>query len=310
MKTTNPAAIAASTGPAHGFHPADAPAWKINLPHLNAPSSLDITGYNHSTSSPNIPHGPTKYSSGTGLARPPLIATSSTYFKTENQINPDSKEARQNTPVKWRNLPTESTPSVGFIAQASSTVFDSKIRQPNIQTFSSNDVGTEKDRSPGAVPLSLKESFVLEARKSMVDIELDNNDTMKKLAEMEQTVESFVELLTRPDAASREQWGGRNIRERSTGSLEIGGTWQQSPYMDRLELEENWIERHIRHSAYCGSSTSSSNSTFPGLGFQSQSRQFHISRSGVRTSVKAIPYFQVWGSNSSQASSLWCDSNP
>ena len=55
--------------------------------------------------------------------------------------------------------------------------------------------------------------------------------------------------------------------------------------------------------------SSTENSTFPGLGFEFQSRQFHISRSGVQIPVKAIPHFQVWGSNPSQGSFLWCDSN-
>ena len=40
--------------------------------------------------------------------------------------------------------------------------------------------------------------------------------------------------------------------------------------------------------ACCGTCSSLSNSTFPGLGFESLSRQFHVSRSGVRIPVMAI----------------------
>ena len=55
--------------------------------------------------------------------------------------------------------------------------------------------------------------------------------------------------------------------------------------------------------------SSTENSTFPGLRFEPQSRQFHVSRSEVRIPVKAVSCFQVWGSNPSQGSFLWCDSN-
>ena len=55
-----------------------------------------------------------------------------------------------------------------------------------------------------------------------------------------------------------------------------------------------WSNRYHRalplfsSTACCGTSSSISNSMFPGLGFESQSRQLHVSRSGVRVPVKAI----------------------
>ena len=48
------------------------------------------------------------------------------------------------------------------------------------------------------------------------------------------------------------------------------------------------VPLQIPHFQVWGSNPSQGNSTFPGLGFESQSRQFHVSRSGVRIPVKAI----------------------
>ena len=69
------------------------------------------------------------------------------------------------------------------------------------------------------------------------------------------------------------------------------------------------VSKSENYSVVCGSSSSTSNSTFPGLGFEPQSWPFHVSRCGVRTPVMAIPRFQVWGSDPSQGNFSWCDSN-
>lgn len=181
-----------------GFSSSGTPSWKQHLPSLNSPSHADIAGPTRNVE----PRGPVKYSSG-GIVRP---------SQTESQ-----KFQKVNTDPKWKNLPTESRQSVGFIAQASSTVFDHEIHRENERL--ADDWGRSGDEPPAAASeLSVRESLVQEAEKVKSDISTDEGKNLHNLHDMHQTVATFFDLLNLSDDPSRPRWE-LNLRDRTGGPL-------------------------------------------------------------------------------------------
>ena len=189
------------------------PSWKQHLPSLNSPSHADIAG--PSPMRNVTPTGPTKYSSG-GIVRP-----SQTESLNLQKVNTDPK---------WKDLPTESRQSVGFIAEARSTVFDHEVHRSNEKL----DDGWSRGRDEPHLDLNVKESLILEAEKVKSGISTDEGKNLHTLHDMHQTVGTLFDLLNLSDDPSRPRWE-LNLRDRTGGPLGLVENLESS-FRDRENI--------------------------------------------------------------------------
>lgn len=193
------------------FAPKELPTWRQNMPKFSAPFQSNLAGAVYYTKSRDF----------TSLRS----ATSSP----------------QKSP--WANLPLESKASLGNLTL---TTFDELARWSCGDTDDDDDEATGQTASvpvilrDEAIPLTVKDSILLEANRVKDDISNEKSHNMKTLVGLRESVTDFLDFLKNPVSDTGEKWEF-DLYKRTGGPLEIAKTWKMSTMNKQMQADPDLL---------------------------------------------------------------------